>query len=78
MVIQQNIEKFNSAYYSLMVDEDFEDTKEFLERTLKKVIKLCDDNIELIRLTVFERIMYQEPLEDATFHLADYLEKISQ
>ncbi len=75
MVIQQNIEKFNSEYYSLMVDEDFEDPEEFLRCTLQKVLKLIEDNIELIRLTVFEKITDQEPLEEATFHLAGYLEK---
>lgn len=75
MVIQQNIEKFKNEYYSLMVDEDFEDPEEFLRCTLRKVIKLIDNNIELFRLTVFEKIMEQEPLEEMIFHLARYLEK---
>lgn len=75
MVIQQGIEKFKSEYYSMMVDEDFEDPKEFFECTLRKIVKLIDDNIELIRLTVFEKVMEDEPLMESTYHLAGYLEK---
>jgi TetR/AcrR family transcriptional regulator len=74
-VIDQNTEKFKMEYFELMVDEDFDDPREFLNTTIRKIAKITDDNIEYLRLTVFEKLGEHEPLEDIMPHLIAYMGK---
>ena len=74
-VIAQNTEKFKREYFELMVDEDFDDPKKFLNSTIRKIAKITDDNIEFLRLTVFEKLGEHEPLEDIMPHLLTFMGK---
>ncbi|HEX7468685.1 MAG TPA: TetR/AcrR family transcriptional regulator [Methanobacterium sp.] len=74
-VIAQNTKKFKREYFELMVDEDFDDTRKFLKSTIRKIAKITDDNIEYIRLTVFEKLGEHEPLEDIMPHLVSFMGK---
>ena len=74
-VIAQNTEKFKREYFELMGDEDFDDPRKFLNSTIRKIAKITDDNIEFIRLTVFEKLGEHEPLEDIMPHLVTLMGK---
>lgn len=74
-VIAQNTEKFKREYFELIVDEDFDDPRKFLNSTIKKIAKITDDNIEYLRLTVFEKLGEHEPLEVVMPHLMTLMAK---
>ena len=74
-VIDQNTEKFKIEYFELIVDEDFDDPRKFLNSTIRKIAKITDDNIEYLRLTVFEKLGEHEPLEVVMPHLMTLMAK---
>ena len=74
-VIDQNTEKFKIEYFELIVDEDFDDPRKFLNSTIRKIAKITDDNIEYLRLTVFEKLSEHEPLEVVMPHLMKLMAK---
>ena len=74
-VIDQNTEKFKIEYFELIVDEDFDDPRKFLNSTIRKIAKITDDNIEYLRLTVFEKLGEHEPLEVVMPHLMKLMAK---
>lgn len=76
MVFLQNLEKFKNQIISTnedMVNTEFENTHEFLKTLIDRYIKIIDENIELIRISIFDTSIEGEPFDEIGFHTAELL-----
>ena len=77
-VYHENLDKFKSEVIALndeMSEIEFEDPKEFIKTYIERQSKIIYNNIELIRITIFDSSIEEEPFEELGPHTALLLEK---
>lgn len=75
MVVQFHAENFKRDYQSIIEGDISLKDEEFLKNIINQVAKLTEDNIEYIRLSVFERSMQEPIMGEFIYHLGDYLKE---
>lgn len=78
MVYQENLDKFTQEVYSCneeLSEMKFKDTREFLKTLIDRYIEIIEDNIEVIRITVFDPSIEGEPFEELGPDTAQLLKK---
>ena len=75
-VLIQNYEKMTEDFDSIIIDREFENSRDFLETLIKNLVKLGEDNFEFIKLTVNESNRIPGNfLEEFVNNLGEYVEK---
>jgi len=75
-VLIQNYEKMTEDFDSIIIDREFENSRDFLETLIKNLVKLGEDNFEFIKLTVNESNRIPGNfLEEFVNDLSEYVEK---
>lgn len=76
-VIIQNNEKIMEDFDLLLVNMEFENSKDFLESLIRNLAELVDDHFEFVSLTMSEynRIPEVTAPEEITYRLSEYIEK---
>jgi hypothetical protein len=55
MVIAQNHEKMNKEFEEMLIDEKYENSREFLEEFIKKFARIIENNFEAVDLAAQDR-----------------------
>ncbi len=77
-VYHENLDKFKAEVIALndkMSDTEFETPQEFIKTYLEQQSKIIYNNIELIRITIFDSSIEEEPFEELGPHTAQLLAK---
>jgi len=77
MVLTKNIEKMlNDLNESVLIDKEFENSRDFLETFVKNGVKAMRDNFEVFYLSVNgENKMLEHMLDETMNVIADYIER---
>jgi TetR/AcrR family transcriptional regulator len=76
IVVMQNIEKIKGNFSSVLKSYKFESSKDFLRVFINDLMKICDDNFEVIHLITEEASKPSEPaMNEWISLLSEYLEK---
>ncbi|MCE5214596.1 MAG: TetR/AcrR family transcriptional regulator [Methanobacterium sp.] len=77
-VYNENLEKFKEEVIALndeMENTEFEDPREFINSYIERMSKIIYDNIELIRITIFDPSIKEELFKEIAPHGAQLLQK---
>jgi len=76
MVLVQNQEKILKDFDSIFLNEEFENTRDFLESLMDKLVDVIDNNYEFVKIFLNERCrMTETVIETFIKHLGEYIQK---
>lgn len=71
----QNIEKLKKDFDRLLVDNKFENNEDFLKTLIKDLVKVTEDNFEVIHIYNEKRKASESLIEEFINNLSEYIEK---
>jgi len=76
MVLVRNQEKILKDFDSIFLNEEFENTRDFLESLMDKLVDVIDNNYEFVKIFLNERCrMTETVIETFIKHLGEYIQK---
>jgi len=76
MVLVRNQEKILKDFDSIFLNEEFENTRDFLESLMDKLVDVIDNNYEFVKIFLNERCrMTETVIETFIKYLGEYIQK---